>query len=86
MSLDLSIFITYIGIIVLIFAFGKLFLFPIKVVLKVVLNSILGGILLMVFNMLGQSFGVMIPFNVLNAGIVGILGLPGVIMLLLLTR
>ena len=86
MSLDLSIFITYVGIIVLIFVFGKLFLFPIKVVLKVVLNSVLGGILLLVFNAIGQNFDIMTPFNVLNAGIVGILGLPGVIMLLLLTR
>ena len=86
MSLDLSIFITYVGIIVLIFVFGKLCLFPIKVVLKVVLNSVLGGILLLVFNAIGQTFDITIPFNVLNAGIVGILGLPGVIMLLLLTR
>ena len=86
MTFDLSIFFTYVGVVILIFVFGKLLLFPLKIILRVVLNSILGGIFLVVLNFVGENFDFFIPLNVLNASIVGILGLPGVIMLLLLTR
>ena len=85
MALDFSIFITYVGVIVAIFALGKLFLWPIKVVVRLMLNSIIGFLFLLLINVIGGSFGVIIPLNVLNACIVGILGLPGVIMLLILT-
>lgn len=86
MTFDLSIFFTYVGVVILIFVFGKLLLFPLKIILRVVLNSILGGIFLVVLNFVGENIDFFIPLNVLNASIVGILGLPGVIMLLLLTR
>lgn len=85
MEMDLSVFITYVGIVVMFFAFAKVFYWPIKIALKFAANSLLGGILLMLINYLGASFGVFIPVNILNACIVGILGLPGTIMLLILT-
>ena len=43
----------------------------------------LGGILLVVLNAVGSTVGLMIPLNLVNAVTVGILGVPGVIMLLL---
>ncbi|MBR5517305.1 MAG: pro-sigmaK processing inhibitor BofA family protein [Firmicutes bacterium] len=86
MAFDLSVFFTYVGVIVLIFVFGKLFLVPLKVILRWTFNSVLGGLFLLGLNYFGQSIDISIPLNVLNACIVGILGLPGVIMLLLLTR
>ena len=46
-------------------------------------NSMLGGILLVVLNAVGSTVGLMIPLNLVNAVTVGILGVPGVIMLLL---
>ena len=85
MTLDLSIYITYIGAIVLIFVLGKLFLWPLKAMLRMALNSVAGAILLFAINIVGGGFGFAIPLNVLNGCIVGILGLPGVIMLVLLT-
>lgn len=85
MALDISIFITYVGIIVMIFVLGKLFVWPLKMVLKLAFNSILGGLFLIAINYVGTGFGVTIPLNILNACITGILGLPGVIMLIILT-
>lgn len=85
MEMDFSAFIIYVGIIVMFFVFGKLLYWPIKVAIRLTVNSLIGGALLVIINTIGTGFGVFIPLNVLNACIVGILGLPGIIMLLILT-
>ena len=36
MGLDISIFLTYIGAILLVFIFGRLFLWPLKMILKLI--------------------------------------------------
>ena len=86
MEMDFSAFIIYVGIIVMFFVFGKLFYWPIKVAIRLTVNSLIGGALLVIINTIGTGFGVFIPLNVLNACIAGILGLPGTIMLLILTN
>lgn len=85
MEMDLRVFIIYIGVITMFFVFGKIFLLPLKVAGKLAVNSILGGVLLIAINFIGSGFGVFIPLNILNACIVGVLGLPGAIMLMILT-
>ncbi len=85
MGIDLSVFITYIGAILLLFIFGRIFLWPLKIILKLVLNSVIGAAAIMLVNLVGSAIGLMIPLNIINACIVGILGLPGAIMLIILT-
>ena len=84
MGVQLSVFLTYAGAVVLIFLIGKIFLWPLKMILKLVLNSLAGGLVILLINAVGVAFGLMIPLNFLNAVIVGILGLPGVVLLLIL--
>ena len=84
MGLDIGIFLTYVGVILLIFIFGRLFVVPLKVLLKLALNSLLGGIAILVINWIGAGFDLFIPLNMLNAVIVGILGLPGAVLLMIL--
>ena len=84
MGLDLGIFLTYAGAVILVFIFGRLFLWPLKIILKLVLNSLIGGAAILVINALGAPFGIVIPLNALNAVITGILGLPGAMLLILL--
>lgn len=84
MGLDLGIFLTYAGAIILIFIFGRLFLWPLKVILKLALNSLIGGAVILIINAAAGGIGIAIPLNALNAVIVGILGLPGAILLILL--
>ena len=86
MEMDLGIFATYVGVIVMFFVIGKVFYWPIKVAIKLAINSLAGGLFLIIINVIGENFGVFIPINVLNACIAGILGLPGVIRLLILTN
>ena len=75
---------TFGGALILIFLLGKALLVPLKVILRLLLNSVLGAVLIIVINFIGMNIGVMIPINVVNSLTVGILGVPGVIMLLLL--
>ena len=74
MGLDISIFLTYIGAILLVFIFGRLFLWPLKMI---------GGLLIFVFNLIGSNFDVIMPLNIFTAFIVGVLGLPGAVLLLI---
>lgn len=52
-----------IGIII----FGKIFLTPIKKILKLVLNSVLGGILIAVINLIGATFNFHIGLNIVTS-------------------
>lgn len=45
--------ITFLACIFAIFLFGRLLVIPLKTILKIVFNSILGGVLIYVINMIG---------------------------------
>ena len=84
MGTEMGVFLTFGGALILIFLLGKALLVPLKVIMRLLLNSVLGAVLIIVINFIGMNIGVMIPINVVNSLTVGILGVPGVIMLLLL--
>ena len=83
MSVEMGVYLTFGGSLILLFLLGKTLLIPLKLVLKLIVNSILGGILLVVISALGSPMGLILPLNLVNAVTVGILGVPGVVMLLL---
>lgn len=68
----------------LLYVLGLILVWPIKKIMKLIGNGILGGITLLLFNFLGKFIGITIAINPLNAIIVGFLGVPGVILLLIL--
>lgn len=70
--------------IVAIFVIGKIFSWPLKVLLNLIMNGIAGGILLWLINLVGGNFGLIIPINIVTALIAGILGIPGVLFLIIL--
>ena len=70
------------GILILLLLF-KIFSWPLKILLKLVVNAVIGAFVLIIFNLVGGFFGLGIPINPLNALIAGILGIPGVLLLLL---
>ena len=73
--------IIFLACICLICIFGRLFIVPIKKILKLVLNSILGGSLIFIINLIGQYFNFHIGLNLITSILVGILGVPGAIVL-----
>mgnify|MGYP000214914396 CR=1 FL=1 len=70
--------------IILLYILGRVLLFPMKVILKLVYNSILGGMALLAINFVGSFFRFHIALNLLSALIAGILGIPGIILLVVL--
>jgi len=62
----------------------RLLYFPARYLLNIMGNIVIGGVLLALFNLLGGVWGLFIGVNVFTAAVVGFLGLPGIIMLLVL--
>lgn len=84
LNMEFRMLLIYIACIIGIIIIGKIFIVPIKVILKLILNSILGVILLYVINIIGAIWGLHIGINLITALIVGILGIPGAILLTIL--
>lgn len=82
--MDTSSIITYLACICFIFVFGRIFIVPIKKVLKLILNSLLGGLAIYIINLIGAGFNFHIGLNVFTSVLVGILGVPGVICIVIL--
>ena len=80
--MDLNI-ITYLACICFIFIVGRIFIVPIKKILKLIFNSILGGVVIYVINIIGANFGFHVGLNIVNSVIIGILGLPGAVCLII---
>ena len=57
---------------------------PIKLIFKLLINTAIGFGILFLINMVGQNFGFQLEMNLLHALIVGIFGIPGVVVLILL--
>jgi len=68
------------GIVVL-FLLIKLLKWPIKIIL----NGILGVVILYIVNLIGTSFNFSLAINPITALIAGFLGIPGVIVLIIIS-
>lgn len=82
--MDSKIILTFIACIGIILVFGKTFLKPMQKVIKLIINSILGALLICIINVVGMSFDFHIGLNVINSIIVGLLGIPGAVLLIIL--
>ena len=82
--MDFNNVLTFLACIIFLFIFGKIFIVPLKSVLKLVLNSILGGVSIFLINTIGSSFGFHIGLNLITSIFVGLLGVPGAGLLIIL--
>lgn len=76
--------IVYIACIFFLFIFGKIFIIPIKTILKLIINSVLGGIIIFIINIIGAFFGFHIGLNFITSIFVGLLGIPGAIVIIII--
>ena len=83
MGLDTNV-ITYLACICFLFLFGRIFIVPVKKILKLVLNSIIGGIVIFIINLVGASFGFHIGLNFFTSIVIGFLGLQGAVILIII--
>ena len=73
-----------ISCICMLFVMGRIFIVPIKCILKLVFNSIIGGTLIWIINLIGSAWGFHIGLNIYTSVLIGVLGVPGAIVLVLL--
>ena len=83
-SMDVKMLLVYVACIIGILIVGKIFIIPIKIITKLIINSFLGAVLLYVINIVGTVCGLHIGINVVTALVVGILGIPGAVLLTVL--
>lgn len=81
---NMQLIIEAIIVVALIFIVLKLFKTPLRLLFKLLINTIGGFITLMIINFFGSFIGITIGVNWLNAVIIAILGMPGVGLLLIL--
>lgn len=72
-----------IGLAVL-FIILKILTLPMKLIIKLLINGAVGGIIILLVNLIGASFGFAINLTWITALIVGILGVPGVVIVAIL--
>ena len=84
MTLDYGVILAYIVGILLLFILGRLLVVPLKVLLKLALNALAGAVAILLLNWAGSLFGFHVALNIYSAFIVGTLGIPGLILLLIL--
>lgn len=71
-----------IGVFIL-YILGSILMIPIKILFKLLGSVIIGGLLLVGFNLIGGLIGLSLVITPLAAIVVGILGIPGILLLLL---
>ena len=80
--MPVPIIIAYAVGILLILLLGRILVIPLKIVLKLVYNGLIGGLVLWLVNLIGSPMGFSLPITVWTALLVGLLGLPGVALLI----
>ena len=82
--MDFSNALVIFGCIVVLWIIGKIFSVPLKALFKLIINSVLGGLLIFIINLIGAVWTFHIGLNIVTAILVGILGIPGAVLLVIL--
>ncbi len=81
MGMEVAVFLAYAAGMLFVYIMGRFLLVPLKWMLRGLISSLLGGAALMLINTVFSPLGVLIPINIITAVFVGVLGVPGLIML-----
>ncbi|ARE89809.1 pro-sigmaK processing inhibitor BofA family protein [Clostridium formicaceticum] len=84
MGFELSIILAYAFGLILLYILGWILLIPIRLIIKLIWNGVIGGIMLFLVNLVGSVLGIAIVINPITALVAGFLGVPGVVLLLVL--
>lgn len=79
---DIGIILAYSAGIMLVFMLSWILLIPFKFIGKIILNSVIGGLLILVVNFFSQYTGLYIGLNIITAIVIGLLGVPGFLAIL----
>lgn len=80
----LNVIIAAFFLLVILYIVAQVFIKPVKLLWKLLINSAVGLILLLLVNYVGAFFDFSLPVNVISVLIAGFLGIPGALLLICL--
>lgn len=78
-NMELGVIAAYICGFALLVIVGKFFRVPAKFMGKLFLNSLFGGVILAILNLILKNFGIELPINIWTSMVTGLLGIPGIV-------
>ena len=82
--MSFAIALPFVGAVLVLFLILKLLSLPFKIIIKLIINGLVGGAIIFVINLIGANFGFSIDLNWITAILVGIFGIPGAIIIALI--
>ena len=80
--MDIYVVIAYFVGVFLLYVIGRLMLIPLRVIFNLIVNAVIGGAMLLIANLIGGIWGIYIGINPITALVAGLLGIPGVVLLI----
>jgi len=84
--LTIQTLLAYFFVLILVYVLFRLLYGPLRLVARVAYRTLLGAGLLWVLNLIGNLAGYHLPLNLPTAMTAGLLGLPGLVVILVLQR
>jgi len=80
----LNVIIAALFLLIILYMVAQVFLKPVKLLWKLLINSAIGLVLLLLVNYIGAFLEFSLPINIISVLIAGFLGIPGVLLLICL--
>lgn len=77
-------YLSFLVALIILYIVLKVIAAPVKIIIKLMINAFVGGVVLFLINLVGASFGLVLDITWLTSLIVGIFGVPGVVLVILL--
>lgn len=82
--MDLSVILPFLGALLVLYIILKVLALPVKIIIKLLINGLIGGAIIFAINYIGAGCGFVLPLEWWSAILVGILGIPGAIILVII--
>ncbi|NMB34176.1 MAG: pro-sigmaK processing inhibitor BofA [Clostridium sp.] len=86
MAKEYQVILMYIVGILFLYILGKSLASPIKLIPKTILKSVLGAVILLIINFVGNFLNYNLPLNPITAFTAGVLGIPGILLIAILKQ
>lgn len=77
-------YLSFLVALIILYIVLKIIAAPVKIIIKLMINAFVGGVVLFLINLVGAGFGFALNITWLTSLIVGIFGVPGVVLVILL--
>ena len=76
-------YLSFLVALIILYIVLKIIAAPVKIIIKLMINAFVGGVVLFLINLVGAGFGFALNITWLTSLIVGIFGVPGVVLVIL---